>query len=134
MREIKFRAWMKDYKKMCKVNQIDFEKQTAWIEADNGGHETRHTTTRDIDDIEIMQYTGSKDKNGIKIYEGDIAKLQDGHTSYYVVEWHKNGMWIFRFLDNEHQYYSFNSVCDFMYTVNHEVIGNIYENPDLVEV
>lgn len=97
-------------------------------------------------DIDIMvkadpetvgQYTGVNDKNGKKIFEGDIVRLQDCHSSYYVVVWHKY-KWIFRYSNKETEYYPFCTIDDNFrrgYGIREyvEVVGNIHDNPDILE-
>lgn len=65
-----------------KVNQIDFEKKTARLEADNGDHENRHTLTREFKDVILMQSTGFKDDNGVEIFEGDVVNIHWFYTDY----------------------------------------------------
>lgn len=81
MREIKFRAWEKNLKEIIPVHSIDFEKKMINTES----------AWRFFNEIELMQYTGLKDKNGKEIYEGDILHaFEDGHYGgeYYApVEW-----------------------------------------------
>ena len=120
----KFRAWDENGKIMNSVVSIDFETK----EATNGGDIFK------LENIELMQSTGLKDKNSVEIFEGDIIKLQEGHTSYYVVEWHKKGMWVFRYIENKDQYYPFDLVYSFSDHIRNEVIGNRFENPELLEV
>lgn len=71
------------------------------------------------DDIKIMQFTGLYDLHGKEIYEGDIVRyeLQEGVMRQGVIEYSKNGFWLR------------NGYCPY----NSEVIGNIYENPELME-
>ncbi|MGN9388614.1 YopX family protein, partial [Enterococcus faecalis] len=123
----KFRAWDKKYKKMMKVNQIDFEKKTVWLEADNGDHENRHTLTREFKDVILMQSTGLKDKNGVEIFEGDIVQYRDGEYSYLGIV--KRDCYQF-FIDGiePDDNYDFIDVSNtFDGTSSLEILGNIHE-------
>jgi len=135
----KFRAWDKKYKMLMRVNQIDFLKGTAWLEADQGDHETRHTLTRCFDDLIFMQYTGLKDKNGVAIFEWDIVQStwydvdnnpykKKGEITYvgaqYVIVYDSQ----FDVETGEITYDTHNLT----YAEDAEVIGNIYENPELL--
>ncbi len=80
--------------------------------------------------VYLMEYTGMKDKNGKEIYEGDIVKLFiDGDPYLYEIIWEEEHQ---RFglveADGtiEHDSWAYTSNNDF------EVIGNIYENPNLL--
>jgi len=112
-REIKFRAWHRKEKVMLKPD-------------DNYG------TTRDLDcvvyymqgqPVELMQYTGLKDKNGKEIYEGDIVKSHHFLPSEIVFT---EG--IFLAEDTPLLYDTLSVYPDNKW----EVIGNIYENPELI--
>ena len=83
----------------------------------------------DFDDIELMQSTGLHDKNGKEIFEGDIVKMaKDVYSdpTYYEVIRHRGGA--YRLESNQHgcELWLRHTIC--------EVIGNIYENPELLEV
>lgn len=135
MREIKFRAWVKEDGLMVYPNG-----STGYCMICNGdGFFVVYQDEEWIKNNEfvIMQYTGLKDKNGKEIYDGDIVRLQDGHKSFYVVEWHDtHSCWIFRYIDNQKEYYHFEYIeRNFgrkKGIANTEVIGNIHANPELL--
>jgi len=119
MREIKFRCWDKKNKVMkywssiyCLLLPLEYKESHV-----------------------LMQYTGLHDKNSKEIYEGDIVT---GYTSFEqpndeiewsketpaIVEWHKKMCGFYPF------YLNARWRCD---VEEIEVIGNIYENPELIE-
>ena len=80
----------------------------------------------------IGQYTGLKDKNGNEIYEGDILELED---RYCKVEWHPTcACWDLTFAKykNSHSKYD-RAVGRTIYWKYYEIVGNIYDNPELLE-
>lgn len=76
MREIKFRAWDKDKRKM-----VDWEYLVGYCDIDYlfGNHEH-------VPDFNVMQYTGLKDKNGKEIYEGDILRRNNNNKDLVQVK------------------------------------------------
>lgn len=124
MREIKFRIWDIEEKKFIinkkdKISYGDTKKCTSErIDFDNNSVEIN---TKDR--YSFLQYTGLNDVKGREIYEGDIICEQYGE--YYKVVF-KNGS--FRAEDEEYS-------LDLMDLVAQkcEVIGNIYENPELIK-
>jgi hypothetical protein len=133
MREIKFRAWLKKDKKMVNVETIDFtDKSIQYLEKNE--FINAYLLRRMIfDDIELMQYTGLKDKNGKEIYEGDIIKYK------FPYDRRLNHTSPVKFLEIETSFgikdrYG-NEIPLYKITTNNffEVIGNIYENKNLLE-
>ena len=121
MREIKFRAWI---------------PKGAWIKesfmdySEEGNLERFFTINKD----NFMQYTGLNDKNGKEIYEGDIVK--DYYGNVLRVDWAESwarymlsfdGVWCQYYLQDYH-----NNKIDRQAEVM-EIIGNIYENPELLK-
>ena len=129
MREIKFRAWLKEEKKMVNVETIDFtDKSIQYLEKNE--FINAYLLRRMIfDDIELMQYTGLKDKNGKEIYEGDILFFRDENMKYVVV-W-QDAAFIIKSI--EIRKYS-EKMCWLDDTeICCEIVGNIYENKNLLE-
>lgn len=126
MREIKFRSWDTYNKEMLEVQELDY------ADSYNGQPMIRTTMYNDYFDTEdmiLMQYTGLKDKNGVEIYEGDIVRILGGEYEQGFYEWDE------KVCIKDFIYDGFN----LMMTVNQignealEVIGNIYDNPELLE-
>lgn len=121
MREIKFRAWDKKNKWMGLLTSIDM-----WLAIDgrlyeepNKRYDTPHTEiTRSRDHYELIQFMGLKDGNGKEIYEGDIVQNPGGYN--YEIEF-VDGSFIPAFDAKPYWHEQF------------KVIGNIYENPELLK-
>ena len=132
MREIKFRAWdrfnermvePKNILKICmsRLNQepylIVYLKK--WM---NPNKEIKEIDKCYTNEFELMQYTGLKDRTGAEIYEGDILECKFSSERFVVefdaktAQFTTKSNWLWSILDR----------C--------EVIGNIHDNPELVEV
>lgn len=81
-----------------------------------------------VDNLVIMQSTGLKDKNGKEIFEGDIVKMSKdvySEPTYYEVVRHRGGA--YRLESKQHG-------CElWLRHTDCEVVGNVYENPELLE-
>ena len=133
MREIKFRAWDKEYEKMF-TNEILLKATGGMVEIANEELKKMDSTlckgglfipTKDKN-MTIMQYIGLEDKHGEEIYERDVVYIIP-EDEYGIVGW-----------DNETARYVVifaGIVTDFdaWDGADLEVIGNIYENPDIME-
>lgn len=123
MREIKFRAWLKEERKMVNVETLFIGINRLCF----GNSKTEDLFFRDFEEVELMQYTGLKDKNGKEIYEGDIVILNDAEEENRCVVKYKYGSYIL--VDGDLRE-------DLSNVESHkflEVIGNIYENKSLLE-
>lgn len=139
-RAIKFRAWDNMTKSMYQVRDIDFL-------ANGEINSIRlvvaiQTSEDDIDfdfpirrsgEYELMQFTGLKDKHRKEIYEGDIIKLDDPNWGYGGMYDKEHDGYFYREVALEHGCFCFKNGSK-LYNVNRqsEIIGNIYENPELL--
>lgn len=115
MREIKFRAWDNNAKKMF------YDIRLLFANSLNDCFEEYKECG-----LQIMQYTGLKDKDDKEIYEGDIAKVMDATLA--VVKYSESrGAY---YLDHEDKIGDIGLICQYE-TIG--VVGNIYENPELLE-
>ena len=123
----KYRVWDKELRTMLDVSLIDFKKGVLV-----GEHwEFGETNFMSFDEIVIMQTTGLLDKNGKEIFEGDIVDYKGREA---VVKWHGSyASFIYRFVDGLKERVSEWEPLYLAY-LKCEVIGNIYENPELLEV
>jgi len=144
MREIKFRAWEPLNKDMIYFDGfIPFQISERYIEGalNSKNQEKRYLTIMNFDAIEIMEYSGLKDNKrtkeypeGQEIYEDDICKysymnpLNNQQIYYMWIVKYENGMWWLREITGK-QYYDASLFLKFNQI---EVIGNIYENPELL--
>lgn len=131
MREISYRAWLKDEKKLVEVKSIHFGTKKIMYGYSEGSHCYGNVTCK-FDDCELMQYTGFTDKNGKPIFDGDIVGCF-GNTQIFEIKWCdvRGGY----FLDNIRMsgVGECRPECLGNLTDTLEVIGNIYDNPELLE-
>lgn len=145
MREIKFRAWDKKSKKMRVVSSIVFDSYSEFSKNikvklvnlwgkifpayDDGECNTDILVKREGSTFVLMQYTGLKDKNGVEIYEGDILIIEldwgYGLSKIYTEVYFDKGMFKAKAINSHED----TPLIEMPYF---EIIGNIYENKELL--
>jgi len=141
MREIKYKAlvvktrldnlgpnmqWagVSEYEELITVQTIAFDNCDVDLVTDKEGEEYSFI---DNNLKIILQYTGLKDKNGVEIYEGDILQNSDGKR--YVIKWGVNSNGFIAQTNETHG----NVYSSYHLSFKTIVIGNIYENPNLIK-
>ena len=129
MREIKFRV----FDKASRLNAMHIVGEDShdsfWIDSDNVFHYRNLQNgegSGECGDYILMQYTGLKDKNGKEIYEGDIISFGDSKG----VVFYKHAK--FKVKYRYYNCYCFDALSDVLYFNKVEIIGNIYENEEII--
>ena len=126
MREIKFKAWDKNLKRWTNYSIADdlprfYDKHTGCWKTDKEGER-----------FVLSQYTGLKDKNNREIYEGDVIKAISFARWVGVAKYSdENQAFIFDDLDKKYRGKS--TVFMNQFDDGFEILGNIYENPELLD-
>lgn len=116
MREIKFRVWEENIKQM--FYNAGIVNDELYLMLDGIGFDV----VGDYREFKLMQFTGLKDKNGKEIYEGDIVRHATDEGIYKVI-FEDGGFYVKNLFE-----YDFQTINEYPL----EVIGNIYENPELL--
>jgi len=132
MKKIEFRGWDKKYKVMFggeyyNPDEYFFEFDGLGnIKAEAFDAKEGDDIVRNVDCI-LMQYTGLKDKKGVEIYECDVIKF-GGEVCFVVFE---NGRFLLK--GDTRSYAMWSHINDKKVNNGIEIIGNIYENPELIK-
>lgn len=127
----RYRAWDKEFKEMVQVDALVFEEQIIKATYKNG-----NVVKEDLKNYVLMQSTGLTDKNGKEIFEGDILSIETDEENVKVkieVSWDsKHALFVF-----ESKKYNAKEALGELFEDNpypFKIIGNVWEDPELVEV
>lgn len=123
MQEVKYQLWDARFKVMNKVLFLDLVEGAAFVEMDGAPSEWVGVE----DGVVLRQYTGIKDKNDREIYDGDIVRCFSHSISK--VELKKGCFGLITDGLHEPYFAPFTDIYGYC-----EILGNIYENPELLEV
>ena len=132
----KFRAWHHELGRMMSINNMWFQ-DSCLKELELNDAVMNDCITAYPDEVILMQSTGLKDKNGQEIFEGDV--VTDGHTTGDIKHHQTFGFYTIddqgteRFFGDTVSLEDFEEVSKYI-SENLKIIGNIYENPELLEV
>lgn len=124
----KFRAWDKWRDRMSVVDRIYIDTKGVRLYDDFGEY------WRDFSYVKLMQSTGLHDKNGKEIFEGDILAIEtdEGILNLNIFWDSKHALFMFESKKYNEKDLLAELVEDNTYPF--EIVGNIYENPELLEV
>lgn len=125
MKEFKMKAWLKKENKMVAIIGIDLNYQYIRY-TDDGNLFKDDYKIANFKDIELLQFTGTKDKAGQELYEADVILFNDGIDDIYgLISYDDEGTYRVSY-ENITEHLS-EREGDF------EIVGNIFENPQLHE-
>ena len=145
MRNIKFRFYDKENKTMNYCDLEDLCEDDYWFDSETEVWTALHDSNNEQEKFVAMQYTGLKDENGKEVYEGDIIEFSydiftgnfDTKVGKGIVEFIFGAFYIKPYeIEGEKIKDIENEEWFLLYSVNEddlEVIGNIYNNPELLE-
>nr|DAJ87135.1 MAG TPA: YopX protein [Caudoviricetes sp.] len=122
---IKFRAWHNELGRMMSISDMWFNVDSLGEIGLNDSVMNDYITVSP-DEIKLMQSTGLKDKNGKEIFEGDIVSIDTDEFDLLFVKYESCIYWL---MDDEE---CVEHLSDYYKYVS--IVGNIYENPELLEV
>lgn len=136
----KYRVWVKTEKRMIETDDlldIDYENKeivTQQVYFENGLPDDRDIYCYDFDEIELMQSTGLVDKNGKEIFDGDVVQFEDCseasdflYINTGIIEWCQGGFHV-----TNRDSVLMGDLLDGEF-LDVTIIGNVYENPELLE-
>ena len=126
MKNFKMKAWLKKENKMVNIIGIDFSYEYIKYTEDNNLFNENYKTA-EFKNIELLQFTGLKDNGGQELYEADVIKFNDGIDDIYG---------LISYDDEDGTYrVSYENITEHLSERegDFEIVGNIFENPDLHE-
>lgn len=126
----KFRAWDKPNKIMRSNDEIVIWSDQVYIN-ENKELDSKIKGYSCLSE-HLMQSTGLKDKNGVEIFEGDIVVNQYGNVGYVAYLQQEAGFVVVK-KKSDYRLGHRNTGESYDVTTNHEVIGNIHSNPELLD-
>lgn len=130
MANLKYRAWDKEFEKMVLVDALVLDEQIIKVTYPNG-----NVVKEDMKNYNIMQSSGLKDKNGKEIFAGDILKVTNKEHWFEIVFYNEEkAMFVTKEIRkgfNVPESPLYNLFDTSLFAI--EVVGNIYENPELLK-